>query len=81
MKNLLAWFTEFSKCIAEVAGHPVTFSFALLTIIIWSHRAVVWVQRHLAASDQHWNYNRHFSDGISHPENAEPRHSGTTLKA
>jgi low affinity Fe/Cu permease len=35
MKKLLAWFTEFSKCIAEVAGHPVTFSFALLTIIVW----------------------------------------------
>ena len=35
MKKLLAWFTEFSKCIAEVAGHPVTFTFALLTIIIW----------------------------------------------
>jgi low affinity Fe/Cu permease len=35
MKKLLAWFTEFSKCIAEVAGHPVTFSFALLTIIFW----------------------------------------------
>lgn len=35
MKKLLFWFTEFSKCIAEVAGHPVTFSFALLTIIIW----------------------------------------------
>ena len=35
MKKLLAWFTEFSKCIAEVAGHPVTFSFALLIIIVW----------------------------------------------
>ena len=35
MKKLLAWFTEFSKCIAEVAGHPVAFSFALLTIILW----------------------------------------------
>ena len=35
MKKLLAWFTELSRCIAEVAGHPVTFSFALLTIIIW----------------------------------------------
>jgi low affinity Fe/Cu permease len=35
MKKLLAWFTEFSKWIAEVAGHPVTFSLALLTIIVW----------------------------------------------
>ena len=35
MKKPLAWFTEFSKWIAEVAGHPVTFSFALFTIIGW----------------------------------------------
>ena len=26
MKKLLAWFTEFSKCIAEMEGHPVTFT-------------------------------------------------------
>ena len=35
MKKPLAWFTEFSKWIAEVAGHPITFSLALLTIIVW----------------------------------------------
>ena len=35
MKKPLACFTEFSKWIAEVAGHPITFSFALLTIIGW----------------------------------------------
>jgi low affinity Fe/Cu permease len=35
MDKPLAWFTEFSKCIAEVAGHPITFTFALATIIIW----------------------------------------------
>jgi low affinity Fe/Cu permease len=35
MEKPLAWFTEFSKWIAEVAGHPITFSLALLTIIVW----------------------------------------------
>jgi low affinity Fe/Cu permease len=35
MKKLLAWFTEFSKWIAEVAGHPITFSLALLAITVW----------------------------------------------
>ena len=35
MKKQLAWFTEFSKWIAEQAGHPISFSLALLTIIIW----------------------------------------------
>jgi low affinity Fe/Cu permease len=35
MKKPLAWFTDFSKCIAEAAGHPISFSLALLTIIIW----------------------------------------------
>lgn len=35
MKKPLACFTEFSKWIAEVAGHPITFSLALLMIIIW----------------------------------------------
>ena len=35
MEKPLAWFTEFSKWIAEVAGHPISFSLALLTIIAW----------------------------------------------
>jgi low affinity Fe/Cu permease len=35
MEKPLAWFTEFSKWIAEAAGHPIAFSFALLTIIVW----------------------------------------------
>jgi low affinity Fe/Cu permease len=35
MEKPLAWFTEFSKWIAEAAGHPISFSLALLTIIIW----------------------------------------------
>ena len=35
MEKLLAWFTDFSKWIAEAAGHPISFSLALLTIIIW----------------------------------------------
>ena len=35
MDKPLAWFTEFSKWIAEVAGHPITFSLALLIIIVW----------------------------------------------
>jgi low affinity Fe/Cu permease len=35
MEKPLAWFTEFSKRIAEAAGHPISFSVALLTIIIW----------------------------------------------
>ena len=35
MEKPLAWFTDFSKWIAEVAGHPISFSFALLTIIVW----------------------------------------------
>jgi low affinity Fe/Cu permease len=35
MKKQLAWFTEFSKWIAEAAGHPISFSLALLTIIVW----------------------------------------------
>jgi low affinity Fe/Cu permease len=34
MKKLLAWFTDFSKWIAEVAGHPITFGFALLAITV-----------------------------------------------
>jgi low affinity Fe/Cu permease len=36
MEKPLAWFTEFSKWIAEAAGHPISFSFALLTIIVWA---------------------------------------------
>ena len=36
MNKPLAWFTEFSKWIAEAAGHPISFSFALLTIIVWA---------------------------------------------
>jgi low affinity Fe/Cu permease len=35
MEKPLAWFTDFSKWIAEAAGHPISFSFALLTIIVW----------------------------------------------
>jgi low affinity Fe/Cu permease len=35
MEKPLAWFTDFSKWIAEAAGHPITFSLALLTIIVW----------------------------------------------
>jgi low affinity Fe/Cu permease len=35
MEKRLAWFTDFSKWIAEAAGHPVSFSLALLTIIVW----------------------------------------------
>ena len=35
MEKPLVWFTEFSKRIAEAAGHPVSFSLALLTIIVW----------------------------------------------
>ena len=35
MEKPLAWFTEFSKWIAEAAGHPISFSFALLSIIVW----------------------------------------------
>jgi low affinity Fe/Cu permease len=35
MEKRLAWFTDFSKWIAEAAGHPISFSLALLTIIIW----------------------------------------------
>jgi len=35
MEKPLAWFTEFSKWIAEAAGHPISFTLALLTIIIW----------------------------------------------
>jgi low affinity Fe/Cu permease len=27
--------TDFAKWIAEAAGHPISFSFALLTIIVW----------------------------------------------
>jgi low affinity Fe/Cu permease len=36
MEKPFAWFTEFSKWIAEAAGHPISFSFALLTIIVWA---------------------------------------------
>jgi low affinity Fe/Cu permease len=36
MEKSVAWFTEFSKWIAEAAGHPISFSFALLTIIVWA---------------------------------------------
>jgi low affinity Fe/Cu permease len=35
MEKPLAWFTEFSKWIAEAAGHPISFSFALLTLLVW----------------------------------------------
>ena len=35
MEKPLAWFTDFSKWIAEAAGHPISFTLALLTIIIW----------------------------------------------
>ena len=35
MVKPLAWFTDLSKWIAEAAGHPITFSVALLTIIVW----------------------------------------------
>ena len=35
MEKPLAWFTDFSRGIAEAAGHPITFMIALLTIIIW----------------------------------------------
>jgi low affinity Fe/Cu permease len=35
MEKPLAWFTDFSKWIAELAGHPISFCSALLTIIIW----------------------------------------------
>ena len=36
MTKPLAWFTDFSKWIAEAAGHPISFSFALLTVIVWA---------------------------------------------
>jgi low affinity Fe/Cu permease len=36
MEKPLAWFTDFSKWIAEAAGHPISFTFALLTIIVWA---------------------------------------------
>jgi low affinity Fe/Cu permease len=36
MVKPLAWFTDFSKWIAEAAGHLISFSFALLTIIVWA---------------------------------------------
>jgi low affinity Fe/Cu permease len=36
MAKPLAWFTDLSKWIAEVAGHPISFTFALLTIIVWA---------------------------------------------
>ncbi len=36
MEKPIAWFTELSKWIAEAAGHPISFSFALLTIIVWA---------------------------------------------
>jgi low affinity Fe/Cu permease len=35
MEKPLARFADFSKWIAEAAGHPISFSLALLTIIIW----------------------------------------------
>jgi low affinity Fe/Cu permease len=35
MEKTLAWFTDFSKWIAEAAGHPISFSLALLSILIW----------------------------------------------
>jgi low affinity Fe/Cu permease len=35
MEKRLAWFTDFSKWIAEAAGHPISFSFAVLIIIVW----------------------------------------------
>jgi low affinity Fe/Cu permease len=35
MEKRLAWFTDFSKWIAQASGHPISFSLALLTIIIW----------------------------------------------
>ena len=35
MEKPLAWFTDLSKWIAEAAGHPISFTLALLTIIIW----------------------------------------------
>ena len=35
MEKPLAWFTDFSKWIAEAAGHPISFTLALLSIIIW----------------------------------------------
>jgi len=35
MEKTLAWFTDFSKWIAEAAGHPISFTLALLSIIIW----------------------------------------------
>jgi len=36
MEKPLAWFTDFSKWIAEAAGHPISFSVAVLTIIVWA---------------------------------------------
>jgi low affinity Fe/Cu permease len=36
MAKPLACFTEFSKWIAEAAGHPISFSFGLITIIVWA---------------------------------------------
>ena len=36
MAKLVDCFTEFSKWIAEVSGHPISFSIALVTIIIWA---------------------------------------------
>ena len=36
MAKPLVRFTEFSKWIAEAAGHPISFSIAVLTIIVWA---------------------------------------------
>ena len=35
MEKPLTWFTDLSKWIAEATGHPISFSFALLIIIVW----------------------------------------------
>src|SRR5688572_8405072 len=45
-----------------------------------SYRADVWVQRHLAASDQYRNDDSHLSDGISDSENPKPRTETIHLK-
>ena len=36
MEKPLTWFTELSRWIAEAAGHPITFTIALLTIVVWA---------------------------------------------
>jgi Low affinity iron permease len=81
MEKPLAWFTEFSKWMAEAAGHPLSFTLALLTIIIWGDSGPLF-----GYSDT-WQLVINTGTTIvtflmvfSYSENAEPRHRNNTPK-